>query len=114
MTSAGKILVTARRRTWAGSRRAGAGVADSFVYGLKAVCKGFRQAGKGGSCIPMIVDRRLSRGQDAGILVDWNRQVLGCAPVAQLDRAFASGAKGQWFESTRVYQIKPLIPNNFP
>ena len=26
------------------------------------------------------------------------------APVAQLDRAFASGAKGQWFESTRAYQ----------
>src|ERR1035438_3637024 len=31
-----------------------------------------------------------------------------CAPVAQLDRAFASGAKGRWFESTRAYHI----PNN--
>ena len=28
-----------------------------------------------------------------------------CAPVAQLDRAFASGAKGRWFESTRAYHI---------
>src|SRR5581483_12279060 len=28
-----------------------------------------------------------------------------CAPVAQLDRAFASGAKGQRFESSRAYQI---------
>ena len=27
------------------------------------------------------------------------------APVAQLDRAFASGAKGQRFESSRVYQL---------
>jgi hypothetical protein len=27
------------------------------------------------------------------------------APVAQLDRAFASGAKGRWFESTRAYHI---------
>src|ERR1019366_4311688 len=27
-----------------------------------------------------------------------------CAPVAQMDRAFASGAKGRWFESTRAYQ----------
>src|ERR1035438_3182814 len=26
-----------------------------------------------------------------------------CAPVAQMDRAFASGAKGRWFESTRAY-----------
>ncbi len=26
-------------------------------------------------------------------------------PVAQLDRAFACGAKGRWFESSRAYQI---------
>src|ERR1035438_8437309 len=29
-----------------------------------------------------------------------------CAPVAQMDRAFASGAKGRWFESTRAYQTR--------
>ncbi len=28
-----------------------------------------------------------------------------CAPVAQLDRAFACGAKGRRFESCRVYHI---------
>ena len=32
-------------------------------------------------------------------------EVRSCAPVAQLDRAFASGAKGRWFESTRAYHI---------
>ncbi len=26
-------------------------------------------------------------------------------PVAQLDRAFACGAKGRWFESSRAYHI---------
>jgi hypothetical protein len=30
------------------------------------------------------------------------------APVAQLDRALACGAKGRRFESCRVYQIKDL------
>src|SRR5262249_1832599 len=30
------------------------------------------------------------------------------APVAQLDRAFASGAKGRPFESARAYQSKAL------
>jgi hypothetical protein len=30
------------------------------------------------------------------------------APVAQLDRALACGAKGRRFESCRVYQIKSL------
>ena len=29
-----------------------------------------------------------------------------CAPVAQLDRASASGVEGRGFESRRVYQIK--------
>src|ERR1017187_8161017 len=28
-----------------------------------------------------------------------------CAPVAQMDRAFASGAKGRRFESARAYHI---------
>ena len=28
-----------------------------------------------------------------------------CAPVAQLDRAFASGAKGRPFESARAYHF---------
>ena len=34
------------------------------------------------------------------------------APVAQLDRAFASGAKGRWFESTRAYH--PINPHHAP
>jgi hypothetical protein len=34
-----------------------------------------------------------------------------CAPVAQLDRAFASGAKGRWFESTRAYHNTIKINN---
>src|SRR5438128_8166189 len=46
-----------------------------------------------------------------------------CAPVAQLDRAFASGAKGRWFDSTRAYQLPaepiqtylaPVIPFTVP
>ncbi len=32
-----------------------------------------------------------------------------CAPVAQLDRALASGAKGQAFESPRAYQPSKII-----
>ncbi len=32
----------------------------------------------------------------------WNH---GYVPVAQLDRAFACGAKGRRFESCRAYQI---------
>ena len=31
--------------------------------------------------------------------------MFSCAPVAQLDRAFASGAKGRRFESARAYHI---------
>ena len=34
----------------------------------------------------------------AGYVPKW------CAPVAQLDRAFACGAKGRRFESCRAYQ----------
>ncbi len=30
-------------------------------------------------------------------------------PVAQLDRAFACGAKGRWFESSRAYQRKAIM-----
>jgi hypothetical protein len=32
-----------------------------------------------------------------------------CAPVAQLDRAVASGATGREFESLRAHQIPPSI-----
>ncbi len=32
---------------------------------------------------------------------------LRCAPVAQMDRAFASGAKGRRFESCQAYQNPP-------
>jgi len=37
--------------------------------------------------------------------------IFECAPVAQLDRAFASGAKGRWFESTRAYHIYCIFNN---
>ena len=49
------------------------------------------------------------------VLLDFPSQIeTGCggprtthrnAPVAQLDRALASGARGQRFESSRAYQI---------
>ena len=41
---------------------------------------------------------------------------LHCAPVAQLDRAFASGAKGRQFESARAYHPKssPLLGLRLP
>ena len=31
-----------------------------------------------------------------------------CAPVAQMDRAFASGAKGRRFESCQAYHLQVL------
>ena len=31
------------------------------------------------------------------------------APLAQLDRVLASEAKGQWFESTRVYRLTATL-----
>ena len=35
---------------------------------------------------------------------------LCCVPVAQLDRALASGAKGRWFESNRVHHAGKVPP----
>ena len=37
---------------------------------------------------------------------------VDCAPVAQLDRAFASGAKGRRFESYRAYQNRSNTHRN--
>src|SRR5262249_52546623 len=43
---------------------------------------------------------RINRGLASGIVLVY---IAGGAPVAQLDRAFAFGAKGWGFESLRVY-----------
>src|ERR1035438_1260559 len=54
--------------------------------------------------------RRPRTGKVAGVRFDrpggtcLQLKCCHCAPVAQMDRAFASGAKGRWFESTRAYQ----------
>src|ERR1017187_10977046 len=53
---------------------------------------------------PMIPESLSARGGAPPPNLDTIKDSLGCAPVAQLDRAFASGAKGRWFESTRAYQ----------
>ena len=42
-------------------------------------------------------------------LIDYVQQFV-TAPVAQPDRAFASGAKGRAFESRRAYHLTPLFP----
>ncbi len=34
---------------------------------------------------------------------DFSFEISTHVPVAQLDRAFACGAKGRWFESSRAY-----------
>jgi hypothetical protein len=60
-----------------------------------------------------VVGRGTGFGNPEGFGQNWARVrspgpvslVFSCAPVAQLDRAFASGAKGRWFESTRAYQL---------
>ena len=49
--------------------------------------------------------------------VAWSPAMLGLymfAPVAQLDRARASGARGQRFESSRAYHIPTPLPSANP
>ena len=63
---------------------------------------------------PMIPESLSARGGAPPPNLDTIKDSLGCAPVAQLDRAFASGAKGRWFESTRAYhKTKHLTPFAF-
>src|ERR1022692_672606 len=54
---------------------------------------------------PMIPESLSAWGGAPPPNLDTINDSLGCAPVAQLDRAFASGAKGRWFESTRAYHL---------
>ena len=41
---------------------------------------------------------------------DNEKHFILCVPVAQLDRAFACGAKGRRFKSCRAYQIRLKLP----
>ena len=61
-------------------------------------------------CAKICYNNNVTVKSDAHLISRWMSKASTYAPVAQLDRAFACGAKGRRFESCRVYQNQKKTP----